>query len=139
LLESIAKPRPSHVLPRHRGGGSPGQVARGPFLPVRAFVESAAATKARTGHNCYGEQLGPSLMQSDALSIALEMAEPNVPAATANPAAIMASNSAYSAAAAPFSSRQKRARKPTDLVIPDLPLYQLAKYIGRISYPMHGS
>jgi hypothetical protein len=39
----------------------------------------------------------------------------------------MASNSAYSAAAAPFSSRRKRARKAPDFVILDLPFkYPLA-------------
>ena len=65
-------------------------------------------------------------MQFDALSIAFEIAEPSVPAATAKPAAIMASNSAYSAAAAPFSSRRKRARKTPDFVLLDLPLYPLA-------------
>jgi hypothetical protein len=38
----------------------------------------------------------------------------------------MASNSAYSAAAAPFSSRKKRARKAPDFIILDLPKYPLA-------------
>ncbi len=46
-------------------------------------------------------------MQFDMLSIALEIAEPKVPAAIAMPAATIASSNAYSAAAAPRSSREK--------------------------------
>ncbi len=119
---STAVPIPRTVSTSFGGGGSPGQAARG-YEPVVPSPSPPLRRRHETGLNCYGEQLGPSLMQFDALSIALEIAEPSVPAATANPAAIMASNSAYSAAAAPPSSRQKRARKPTVLVILDLPLY----------------
>jgi len=46
-------------------------------------------------------------MQLAASFIASEISEPNVPAATAKPAAIMAKRRAYSAAAAPLSSLQK--------------------------------
>jgi hypothetical protein len=46
-------------------------------------------------------------MQFDALSSAFEIAEPKVPAAIAMPAATIASSNAYSAAAAPRSSREK--------------------------------
>jgi hypothetical protein len=60
-------------------------------------------------------------MQFDALSMAFEIAEPSVPAATAKPAAIMASRSAYYAAAAPFSSHKNRARKAPDFLILNLP------------------
>jgi hypothetical protein len=70
-----------------------------------------ALRKLWTGLKRYGEQSGPSAMQFEAFSIAFEIAEPSVPAATAIPAAIMASNNAYSAAAAPASSHQKRAIK----------------------------
>lgn len=58
----------------------------------------------------YGEQLGPASRQLEALVIAFEIEVPSVPAAMARPAAIIASNRAYSAAAAPLSSHQKRER-----------------------------
>ncbi len=80
-------------------------------------VRPEAAAKARTGLYYYG----PAVMSLDALFNAPEIAVPSVPAETAKPAAIMASNSAYSAAAAPFSSRRKRARKAPDLIILNLP------------------
>ena len=60
-------------------------------------------------------------MQSAPLFIAAAIAEPSVPAVTAMPAEIIASNKAYSAADAPASSRQKEARKQSDLVITEFP------------------
>jgi hypothetical protein len=60
-------------------------------------------------------------MQVDALSIAFEIAEPSVPAATAIPDAIMPRIRAYSVADAPPSSHQKRENRPADLHIEYLP------------------
>ena len=102
------------------GGGSPGQAARG-YEPAVPSMNPLSRRRHEPVIYYYGEHKGPSARQFDALSIAFEIAEPSVPAATANPAAIMASNSAYSAAAAPFSSRRKRARKAPDFIILDLP------------------
>ncbi len=128
----------SPCVSRIRGGGSPRRAARG-HEPVVPSLCPPLRRRHETGLNRYGVQLGPWSMQVDALFIAFEIAVPSVPAAIAKPAAIIASSRAYSAAAAPPSSRQKRVRKPTEPLILVLPLYPPAGYIGRSAYLTHGS
>ena len=113
--QSTAAPIPRTVSTDSGEGAHPGR-SHAVFDRSR-LRQVRQATKARPGLKRYGLQFGPASMHEDALSMASEIEEPRVPAATAKPAAIMASKSAYSAAAAPLSSRQNRVRKRTDLVI----------------------